>query len=992
MAAADYASVAQQLYVAYFGRPADPTGLANVEAALAAAGAPTTAAGLSAAYSTNAGVKSLIDSFGSSAESAALYTGTTTQFVNAIYHDLFNRGADVAGLNFWVTAIDNGTLTMAHAAQSILAGASTSDAAIVTAKVTAAGNFTTALNTGDALAAYSGDTAAAAARALLSTVTATTDQTAFEANITTTINTIVQGPSTTTALTTGIDTLVGGAGNDIFTGVVTGATPSVDTWNSLDSVDGGAGVNTLKLTDTTSTLDLSIGTIKNIQILDLTSTGALKGAAANVAGITSLTNANFVLKAGAIQTITANDNTAVSVVDSTAGTTVNGGSTVTVTGSAAELTALTALSTAVGAATTTVAETALTAAAVTAGTITAGQKTTIDTAFANGGTPSGVAGSTAVGVVVSGFDVVISGEALTTASVTGGANVQIDDQTNATLTAVTLSGTAGTTTITSDSLATLSLVSNTSDTVVANTTAKSSLTINANASSGKVTDAVATTVALNVTGAKASTASSITLVAVAATEVDVATAAKTTLILDGSDTAVASVVVTGAGSFTTNVSTLTALAKIDASGLTGASNVTLNATTTAFAGGAGNDTVHISNATAPTTAQTIDGGAGTNAIGFLFGAALTTADGADFTNFQVLDATGGTGTYNAGAIAGITSLQVGSTAGAVTFSAVAAGTDLTLLAPSTNSVTYTLGADTATDALTLHLGTTSTSGLDFSAETVNIGAIESVTIDSKGTINATTGISDGVNLLNLTDTAATSLTVTGTESLTITGLTTLKTIDTTALTAADTVVIHSETVSTGGVTVTDGDANLDFIGTAAAGKVDTIVAGNGHNTIVESGAGNSSITVGTGVNTITVGTGQNTITAAAHTGIDTFNLGTVASANAYSSINGALHGDVINLGGNGVFAGGNSVAAAQITLNSATAAFADYVQAASAVATVDGTGVISWFNFGGNTYIVEDNHAAAGFAAGDNIVQLIGVINLAATGSVAHATAGHVTL
>src|SRR6185437_15991115 len=87
--ASSYTSVVQELYLAYFGRPADPTGLQNFAAALLGVSAPTTLAGIAAAYSTNAEVKGLINSFATSTESGIQYgTGiagsqTATQsFVN----------------------------------------------------------------------------------------------------------------------------------------------------------------------------------------------------------------------------------------------------------------------------------------------------------------------------------------------------------------------------------------------------------------------------------------------------------------------------------------------------------------------------------------------------------------------------------------------------------------------------------------------------------------------------------------------------------------------------------------------------------------------------------------------------------------------------------------------------------------------------------------------------------------------------------------------
>jgi hypothetical protein len=979
MAAADYSTVAQQIYIAYFGRPADPTGLANVEAALNAAGAPTNAADLSAAYNTNAGIKSLIDSFGTSAESASLYTGTTTQFVNAIYHDLFNRGADLSGLNFWVQAIDSGSLTRAHAAQSILAGAAAPDAAIVAAKVVASNNFTAALNTGDTLAAYSGNAAAAAARTLLSNVDASTDQVAFQTQINSTITALVAGPVQNLALTAGVDTIVGGANNDIISAINTG-TPSTTTWSALDTIDGGKGVNTLNLSDTATGggVDLSLVSVKNIQILNVNSVGVI--ANADVTGYTGLTTAAFSFKnPGTValttaETIKVSDTTAVTATNNGTGdVVVNGGSTATVTGAAV--------------------------------------------------------------ITVNG------GKALTSANIVGGTTINVNDSGNATLTSVSLKGeTAAAATLTSDSLTNVSLTSVAGTVGIANNV-KHALTLGVNGSTGvTVTDAHATTVALNVTGAKATTAAALTLTTNAATEIDINTAAALTL--TSNDTALKTVTVAGAGSFTSDLSG-SSVTSIDASASTGANTVTL-ATTTAYVGGSGVDTVKI----AAVSTQSVDGGAGAADVLNFTGTAgtLTATTGAKFVGFEVLDVTGvaAAGSYDVSTIAGITALQAGAIGGSVVFNKVAAGDALNLTAaPGTAStVTYNLAADTVADALTVNLGTAATDLATTTFASVVATGIEALTINTLGKVDATTGFGTDHYTLAVTDASATSLTLTGAESVSVTGLSALTTIDATGVAKGAAVVIASgETVSTGGVTVTVGDADFTFTGTSAAGKVDTITAGNGvvhitelsgnnvitigdgaadsvnvtgngNNTIVVGngagdiisvGNGNNTITGGTGAETITVGTGQNTITVGAHTAADTFALGIAATANSYSTITGAAHGDIVNLDVAGthssVFAGGTA-ATAQISLNAGTAAFADYVLAATSIAGAGATGTIaggageiSWFNFGGNTYIVEDNSAANGFVTGaDNIVQLTGVVNLAATGSVATTASGHVVL
>src|SRR5579872_5349351 len=92
-----YSTAVQELYVAYFGRPADYFGLQNFETALSNANAPTDIAHLAAAYSTNSAVKTLVDAFGASNESQALYgtigssVGNTNAFVNAIFENMFGR-------------------------------------------------------------------------------------------------------------------------------------------------------------------------------------------------------------------------------------------------------------------------------------------------------------------------------------------------------------------------------------------------------------------------------------------------------------------------------------------------------------------------------------------------------------------------------------------------------------------------------------------------------------------------------------------------------------------------------------------------------------------------------------------------------------------------------------------------------------------------------------------------------------------------------------
>jgi S-layer protein len=232
-----YSTVVQELYVAYFGRPADYFGLQNFEAALSAAGAPTDLVHLAAAYESNAAVKTLVDTFGKSTESQTLFgtigasATSADNFVNAIFENLFGRAANNAGLNFWSNAITSGTLTPSDAALAIAAGAAINttaqgliDAATMANKVAVATTFTSDLGTSSLyIVAYSGSSAGNAARALLTGVSATTDLAAYTDTINNTIATLVGEGPWPINLTTGADNIVTTQTKAVFNAVIDNA-------------------------------------------------------------------------------------------------------------------------------------------------------------------------------------------------------------------------------------------------------------------------------------------------------------------------------------------------------------------------------------------------------------------------------------------------------------------------------------------------------------------------------------------------------------------------------------------------------------------------------------------------------------------------------------------------------------------------------------------------------------------------------------------------
>jgi len=164
------ADAVQAAYIAFYGRPADAAGLTYWESQLTQSGG---------------NLNSLINAFGNSAESQALYGGLSiTQQVVNIYQQEFNRAPDASGEAYWIGQITNGSVTASAAALAILNGATGNDKTIVNDKLVVANSYTEILiNDSSASQLYAGNTAASNARAFLSAVSANTTQAAQLAGV-----------------------------------------------------------------------------------------------------------------------------------------------------------------------------------------------------------------------------------------------------------------------------------------------------------------------------------------------------------------------------------------------------------------------------------------------------------------------------------------------------------------------------------------------------------------------------------------------------------------------------------------------------------------------------------------------------------------------------------------------------------------------------------------------------------------------------------------
>lgn len=132
------ASDIQNLYIAYFNRPADVAGLAYWQ-------------------TTPFSLLQIAQSFSQQAEYARSFSAySTKQTVNALYCNLFNHAADSGGLAYWTAQIDSGTVSIGAAAIAILGGATGSDLSTIQAKNTAATAYTVSMtNDAQAQTAYS---------------------------------------------------------------------------------------------------------------------------------------------------------------------------------------------------------------------------------------------------------------------------------------------------------------------------------------------------------------------------------------------------------------------------------------------------------------------------------------------------------------------------------------------------------------------------------------------------------------------------------------------------------------------------------------------------------------------------------------------------------------------------------------------------------------------------------------------------------------------
>jgi len=972
MSAAYYTQV-QKIYVAYYGRPADPAGLQYWAGQLAANGGNLT---------------SIINAFGNSSESTALYAGASDSAkVTAIYQQLFNRAPDGPGLAFYTAELTAGRMTAASIALNVANGAQGTDLTFLNNKVTVGTAFTDALTVdGAAAVAYTGTTAITAARSLITGVTTS----AATTNVASTITSIKSGGGATAGqtftLTAGADTITLTDGNN-------SATATIGQLGNGDKITDASTKDSDSITaeifgNTDSTLTMT--NIENLTLKAMAGTSVVD--ATNVTGVNTLTHAG-----------TGN----LSVTNLSTPSTI-----LAVSGTSSSLTAAYVASKVTGGADTVT----INAVAPTAGTVTlTGAIENVAVKAVGKSALTNVAATSATALTFSGDEISV-----------GSTSARIADNfalVNSTATKSTLyvNGVAGQGVITAAGddtvdLATALAASNLinmgggSDTLVLRGTGNAAATLVG--VENVTTKTAASTVAL----ANADSAVAITVEGGGATTVTGAKAGTTFKSTEAS---------TAATSFTfRDTETATSLTLDMTEGSTGAYTLTNVGKATIKAGkavtGGAIALDETAGGTVVTSELTLD--LAVSGASFALGAITNTSKLTDFTINATKAGVTETGAGNAD-IAEAESLK--------NYTLNAVGGAITLDA--TNSTVGNTAAATALDKIILNAsGGAITSGTFTIANPTDVSTI---------TVTATGG---AVTSGTLTNSAAGfgTVTVTGSKDVTLSLTTTVA--------AGEKIDRYDASGLTGALTATvtnvgnAGDAGtVMLLGDAASGKtntvsvlfrdnsvtggsgVDVITGGTGNDTIHGAG-GNDTLTLDAGSDSASGGDGDDTISGAAGndtilggagvdsitggTGVDSITGGGGADTFVYST-DGSVAGtalDVItdfNSGGSDIldFAATAVLLAAEtngatatsdvdtsagglISFAAADDTYAEKVTAIQADTQLDAIASVAFFEDGGNTYVYY-----AGAATGntdDQIIQLTGVTGL----TTITVTAGNITI
>ena len=812
----------------------------------------------------------------------------------------------------------------------------------------------------------------------------------FEGRTATLTNgTVLSGPlgntgagGSTFSLTAGADSFTGTAGNDTFNAFDTAPNGSpISTLTVGDALNGGAGTDTLNIVQNAAFGGLPVGaSVSNIENVNVTSAGTVAiDTTTGFSGVTALKT----VSTGA-NTVTAGSSTSVNATATTGTISINGGTSVTAsslanTGQTVTIGNLTAPTGAVNVTSTTSGVSgAGGAVAVTGGStvsvaesvgLTAAQKAaalvngTTNASVTQGAvTVTGTANTTSVSVVQDKAVAAVAGTGTVGNVGVINGNVTITDVNAASTTAAGTINTVsltnfGAATVNSGALTTLNL-SGTGTSVNAGTlgalttAANTALALNVNGLT--TTGAVTIDTDITTLNVASSTAAS-TLNSLSATGVKTLNISGDSAITFTADTLASS----GVSIVSTNTAgvTLGSALAIDTSftGGAGADSISLTANfTKAVTTGAGNDTVVYA---AAGTGGSVAAGDGIDTIVMT----ATQADGTSgvsngstfnstFSGFEVLKIAdgGGATTVNLAGINGVNSVITSGATGAQEFDGFSSGGSLTLSGAVGSGGSYVAGVTNASvntnDTFNITLSNSTTGAVSYG--TVTASGIETLNLH---TGSAATGASASITL---TDAAAKSLVVDGSQATTI-------------------------NFSSFGTAGTNGVASIN--GSAATGALSINLSGVGAAT---SGL---VVTGGSGADIITTSNFAATLTGGA--GLDKFNVAGSAGTGVTVDvvITDLAKGETITFAdkGNEVFT------STKVDVSAATSVDAAVALAATGDGSTNAT--VKWFQYGGDTYVVDHQGSSGYSASADTVVKLTGLLDLSNSSFAGTSTASTLT-
>lgn len=733
-------------------------------------------------------------------------------------------------------------------------------------------------------------------------------------------------------LTTSIDSLTGTAGNDTFNAPVSdGGTPT-QTLGGLDSIDGGAGTDTLKVDFGTATAKLpATVTIKNIEVISASTSGN---------GVVDMDVTGI---AGVQQLDIANAGSGISTVKGAQVVNVTGGGAASVTGTGLTNVTLTKVSVNStdngGKPTSSIAINNTVASGANTGTTLT--SVTLDNIKDSAGNP--VANNVLAALNGDGIaEVTVKNQSVNLAATITNA-VSTSLKVNVDNAGYDAAGTAVTG-------------------VVVNAGAKAeAITVNATGSKSNVTVNAAAAKTLTLTGSADLKLAGISGAALTSI---IGTAATGGLDL-GTLNAGTATVKTGSGGDKFEIKAT----KVTADSGAGNDTVTIGSAIAAGSTinlGAGNDVLQIGTggsvaANTTTATTTIDAGEGIDSLA----AGLVNATNAkQFVNFERIDATAGNVTLDV-------DLMTGSTIGGVTLNGgsgtntiqnLAVGAGLTVAGANAGSLVIGVKGAATNTADTFDITFAGKAGASATAASPDAVSATKIGLQGVEAVNVASGGTGFVaNTLSLTqNTELKTVTITGDKALSLS--------------------LAGETgsdVTFGGTTTGKGVSSID--GSAATGKL-TVDLSNvvtaataGVDVILNIASSGLTIKGGSADDTIKVGAFGSTLTG--NGGKDMFDVqkavvltgATTAATAVKTTITDFAAGDTIDLTSNT----GVSTTLNKVTL---TASVQNLDQALDLVGATQKAA--SWFNYGSDTYVVYNADATSGLDAGDNLVKMIGTIDL----------------